>query len=151
MNHGGSATGGSSVGGGATGSNGGSSAQGGSSVSAGGSNNAGAHSAGGNTAIGGSNSAGAAGDSPTGGQSGGGAPDVDAGPQYGTKNCNPANVLCRIAPPSCEFLTVPEVVDNCYGPCVRVSQCACMHPQDCPQPDQYTCYNSDHFCGPFVE
>lgn len=64
-------------------------------------------------------------------------------------DCDPRNVVCKRAAPSCEFGSVPEVVGNCYGDCVRVDRCACSTAQQCPDPNQYTCWGKQH-CGPFV-
>ena len=72
-----------------------------------------------------------------------------AGTSFGLLVCDPSEVLCKRTAPECVFGEVPEVVDGCYGACVKVDRCACSTAAQCPQPDQYTCWSQTH-CGPFV-
>jgi hypothetical protein len=80
----------------------------------------------------------------TGGQSAG-----SAGASSGLLECDPSKVLCKRTAPQCVFGEVPQVLDGCYGECVKVDSCACATAAQCPQPDQYTCWSKRH-CGPFV-
>jgi len=86
-----------------------------------------------------------AGSTSTGGQSAG-----SAGTSTGLLECDPGKVQCRRSAPQCVFGEVPQVVDDCYGECVKVDRCACSTAAQCPQPDQYTCWSKQH-CGPFVK
>ena len=99
----------------------------------------------GGSAAAGSTSA-AAGSASAGNQNGGGS----AGTGSGLLECNPSKVLCKRVAPQCVFGEVPQVVDGCYGECVKVDRCACSTAAQCPQPDQYTCWSQRH-CGPFVK
>jgi hypothetical protein len=101
----------------------------------------GGSSAGGKPSDGGAGSGGAL---ATGGEapSGGAAND-------GLVDCDPQKVLCKRTPPTCAGFTVPEVVDGCYGECVKVERCACSSASQCPDPGQFTCWSKQH-CGPFV-
>jgi hypothetical protein len=127
----------------------------------GGSTSAGAPSASGSTAVGGSagTSAGgsvASGGAPTTGGviSGGAAATGGEAPSGGSTSdglvdCDPKKVLCKRTPPTCAGFTVPEVVDGCYGECVKIERCACSSANQCPDPGQFTCWSKQH-CGPFV-
>jgi len=72
-----------------------------------------------------------------------------AGTSTDLLECDPSKVLCKRTAPQCVFGEVPQVVDGCYGECVKVDRCACSTAAQCPQPDQYTCWSQTH-CGPFV-
>jgi len=72
-----------------------------------------------------------------------------AGASAGLLQCDPNQVLCKRTAPQCVFGEVPQVVDSCYGECVKVDRCACSTAAECPQPEQYTCWARSH-CGPFV-
>ena len=106
-----------------------------------------AGSASGGSAVGGS----ASGGSPTGGQ-----PDAQAGAgneggsASGLVDCDPKKILCKRVAPQCDAGEVPSVAGSCYGDCVKVEQCACSSADQCPQPNEYTCWAKQH-CGPFVE
>jgi hypothetical protein len=42
-----------------------------------------------------------------------------------TRSCNPQNVICALAPPSCAAGSLPAVADGCYaGACLPASQCS---------------------------
>jgi len=82
----------------------------------------------------------------------GGEPEAAAGASGELVDCNPHNILCRIAPPECAPFEVPMVEGTCYGPCVSISSCACATADDCPagEPDgQYPCWGGMH-CGPLL-
>ena len=84
----------------------------------------------------------------TSGSASGGATGVSgAGPEL--FECDPKKVLCKIVAPQCAQFEVPSVAGNCYGPCVKIDRCACAAANQCPDPDQYTCWGSKH-CGPYV-
>lgn len=83
------------------------------------------------------------------------APDVDVAPDArtdagSTASCRPRDVTCDEAEPTCDFGFGPSVVDGCYGPCVRIESCPCEGPDDCPNPEQYTCFNFAQHCGPYL-
>ncbi len=97
----------------------------------------------------------------TGGVSGGvatsgGQPDAqagagnEAGSGSALVDCDPKNILCERVAPDCSAGEVPSVAGSCYGDCVKVERCACNAAEQCPQPDQYTCWAKQH-CGPFVQ
>lgn len=64
--------------------------------------------------------------------------------------CDPERVICRLAPPTCSNGEIPSVIDDCWGPCIAVRDCACDHPGTVPGgcPEGYACYNFDSHCGP---
>lgn len=64
-------------------------------------------------------------------------------------SCDPKKVSCKRAAPQCAPGEVPSVVGNCYGECVKIERCACSDAEQCPEPNQYTCWARQH-CGPFV-
>ena len=65
-------------------------------------------------------------------------------------DCDLDKVACEAATPSCPEGEVPSVHGICYGPCVGIEQCECSGPEDCPEPEQYTCWLSAGHCGPYV-
>lgn len=75
--------------------------------------------------------------------------DNAAGGADGLVDCDVRKVLCKRRPPECEQGSVPSVDVNCYGDCVKIDQCACSAAEQCPDPNQYTCWAKQH-CGPFV-
>lgn len=128
--------------------------------SATGGNASGGSASGGGTSGGSANGGGSSG-SANGGSSGGvttgGQPDAqagagnEAGAGAGLVDCDPLKITCKRAAPPCDPGEVPSVDDvgNCYGECVKIDRCACSAAQQCPDPDQYTCWAKQH-CGPFV-
>jgi hypothetical protein len=68
-----------------------------------------------------------------------------------TISCDPSKILCKRVAPTCATGEVPSVEGSCYGACVKIDQCACAAPADCPSPDQYTCHMNVKRCGPFVQ
>jgi len=64
-------------------------------------------------------------------------------------SCDARQVLCRVATPQCAVGEAASVVGTCWGKCVNIAECACASPDECPLPDQYTCWMKSH-CGPFV-
>jgi hypothetical protein len=104
------------------------------------------------TVAGGSAASGA----PSGGSASGGQPDAQAGAgseggsASGLVDCDPKKIVCKRAAPECDAGEVPRVEGSCYGDCVKVEQCACGSADQCPQPNEYTCWAKQH-CGPFVE
>jgi hypothetical protein len=83
----------------------------------------------------------------SGGSSDGGEPA--SGGSDGFVDCDTRKVMCKIAVPDCAANEAPSVVGTCYGPCVRIDDCACKTAAECPDPNQYTCWMQQH-CGPFV-
>lgn len=75
------------------------------------------------------------------GSSGGGA--------GGLVDCDPKKIMCKRATPVCEAGEVPSVEGTCYGDCVKVDRCACNAADQCPQPEEYTCWAKQH-CGYYV-
>ena len=142
----GSATAGSSPSGAGTSSTAGGSAKAGSA--SGGSASSGAS----GSAAGGS----AAGGVDVGGSASGGQPDAQAGASNeggstaALVDCDPQKIMCKRLAPVCEAGEVPSVAGSCYGDCVKIDQCACRSADQCPQPNEYTCWGKRH-CGPFVE
>jgi hypothetical protein len=67
-----------------------------------------------------------------------------------TISCDQSKILCKIAAPICATGEVPSVNGACYGACVKIDQCACAAPADCPSPNRYTCHMNVMRCGPFV-
>jgi hypothetical protein len=65
-------------------------------------------------------------------------------------DCDPRKVMCERAAPACDDGTVPSVEGSCYGPCVKIDNCACDEAADCPEALVYTCHLSAHHCGPFL-
>jgi hypothetical protein len=114
------------------------------------------------SASGGSSSAGGSqGGNPTGGSSGGvsatgGQSEAQAGDGNvaggagGLVDCDPKNILCKRLAPTCDAGQVPSVSGSCYGDCVKIERCACDAAEQCPEPNEYTCWSKQH-CGPFVE
>lgn len=74
----------------------------------------------------------------------------DGSSSDGSVSCDARMVLCRIAPPTCAEGLVPSVSDSCYGACVPIDDCVCAGPDDCPDPDHYTCHNFRQRCGPYL-
>jgi hypothetical protein len=98
----------------------------------------------------------AAGSVGEGGSASGGQPDAQAGAgseggsASGLVDCDPKKIVCKRLAPVCEAGEVPSVAGSCYGDCVKIDQCACSSADQCPQPNEYTCWAKQH-CGPFVE
>jgi hypothetical protein len=65
-------------------------------------------------------------------------------------SCDPRSVTCRVATPECGEGMVPSVEGNCYGPCVPIASCPCGGPDECPDPDHYTCHRSAGHCDYYV-
>lgn len=65
-------------------------------------------------------------------------------------SCDRRNLLCRVADPVCPTDQVPEIISNCFGPCVPIDQCVCSSPADCPHAEMYTCHNYRQRCGPYL-
>jgi hypothetical protein len=68
----------------------------------------------------------------------------------GLSECNPTEVTCKAFPPECPTNQVPSVDGTCWGECVKIEQCACTMADDCPNPNEYTCWMQQH-CGPYVK
>jgi hypothetical protein len=109
------------------------------------------------TAGSGSNSGGsAAGGVASAGFASGGRPDApagagnDGGTGAGLVDCDPTKIMCKRLAPECDAGEVPRVEGGCYGECVKIDQCACRSAEQCPQPNEYTCWAKQH-CGPFVQ
>jgi len=125
----------------------------GGSTAAGGSSGAGtaAGKAGSTATAGAANGGSSSGNAPTAGQ-----PDAQAGAgnEAGSTgdlvDCDPKKILCKRLAPTCEAGQVPSVAGSCYGDCVKIERCACNAAEQCPAPDQYTCWAKQH-CGPFVQ
>ena len=100
---------------------------------------------------GGGTAGGASGAAPTtGGQAGAQAgAGSNGGGAGGLVDCDPKKISCKRAAPVCGAGQVPSVDGSCYGDCVKVAQCACTAADQCPQPNEYTCWAKQH-CGPFV-
>jgi hypothetical protein len=86
----------------------------------------------------------------SGGSASGGSAAGGAAGNTGLVDCDPRKVLCRVLTPECPANEVPSVNGSCYGPCVKVDQCRCSVADECPQPDEYTCWAKQH-CGPYVK
>jgi hypothetical protein len=63
-------------------------------------------------------------------------------------NCDPGDLRCTLAEPTCPDGMVASVVKGNYGPCVPFSDCRCEFGWECPQSDKYTCDATAHRCGP---
>jgi hypothetical protein len=79
-----------------------------------------------------------------------GGADNEGGTATGLVDCDPKKIVCKRLAPVCEIGEVPRVEGSCYGECVKIDQCACGSAEQCPQPDEYTCWAKQH-CGPFVQ
>jgi len=109
------------------------------------------------SATSGSSSGGSVGGSAAGGGAAatGGQPDAqagtgsDGGSAVGLVDCDPKKIFCKRAAPVCAAGQVPSVDGTCYGDCVKVDECACNAADQCPQPEEYTCWAKQH-CGPYV-
>ena len=119
----------------------------------------GAAAAGGSKAGSGSSSAGTSSGAAQGGSSSGtgndeaGAPAQaeGGGPSGGLVDCDARKVLCKLLPTDCPgAFEVHAVEGTCWGDCVKIDQCACNAAADCPDPNQFTCWASEH-CGPYVQ
>jgi hypothetical protein len=89
--------------------------------------------------------------STTGGQSEAQAGEGNAtGGAGGLVDCDPKKILCKRLAPTCDAGQVPSVSGSCYGDCVKIERCACNAAEQCPEPNEYTCWSKQH-CGPFVE
>jgi hypothetical protein len=75
-------------------------------------------------------------------------PATDAG--HGATSCDPRQVTCKDAAPTCPDSQVPEVVDACFGACVPIDACACDGPDACPDSNHYTCHMFKMRCGPYL-
>lgn len=70
------------------------------------------------------------------------------GPCMMGASCDPREVLCRLAPPTCPAGQVPSVAGTCWGPCVPVDECRCAVAAACPEPTKYTCQVGRGRCAP---
>jgi hypothetical protein len=68
----------------------------------------------------------------------------------GSIDCDPRRVTCERGTPKCPGGQVPSVKNGCYGDCVSSEACACEGPEQCPQPDSYTCLLSAKHCTPYL-
>lgn len=73
--------------------------------------------------------------------------DTDAGRKI---SCDPRQLTCRRAAPTCDYGFVPRIVNGCYGECVAIDTCVCDGPEACPNEDRYTCNNSRQRCTPYL-
>ena len=64
-------------------------------------------------------------------------------------DCDVRKVTCKRSTPECGTFQVPSVEGSCYGDCVKIDRCACSSADECPDPNQYTCWSKTH-CGPYV-
>lgn len=118
---------------------------------------------------GGQANSGNAGDGEAAGATGGGASDANNGSSGGSANdggnpgsgdaaangdastakidCDPRRILCKIAETPCPEGEVHEVIDRCYGPCVKITACPCDEAADCPHDEAYTCWNHTKHCN----
>jgi hypothetical protein len=96
---------------------------------------------------GGKPSAGSAGQA-FGGQGGKGGEPPNGAPTL--VDCDPSQVVCKIATPTCPAGQVPSVEGTCYGACVKIERCACTAADQCPDSNQYTCWVGPKHCGPYV-
>jgi hypothetical protein len=117
----------------------------GSSGSGGGSSGGSANS-GGNAGSSGGSSSGSSGTGGSGGSSAGAGGDAGAA----GVSCDARDVVCRAAAPVCAEFEVPSVEGQCWGACVAVDLCVCSGPDDCPEPETYTCHNFRQRCGPYL-
>jgi hypothetical protein len=65
-------------------------------------------------------------------------------------DCDLRKIACNAAEPSCGDGRTASVSGVCYGPCVSIERCVCSGPEQCPDPDHYTCHRSAGHCGPYV-
>lgn len=65
-------------------------------------------------------------------------------------DCDLRKVACDEAEPECAEGATASVSGVCYGPCVSIESCTCSGPEECPDPDHYTCHRSAGHCGPYV-
>lgn len=65
-------------------------------------------------------------------------------------HCDHREVVCRAAEPVCPEMQVASVIGTCWGPCVRIDQCVCSGPQDCPHEETFACHLYRQRCGPYV-
>jgi hypothetical protein len=80
----------------------------------------------------------------------GGEPSSSGGAGDPLIDCDPKQVACKIATPTCPTGQVPSVEGTCYGECVKIEQCACAQAEQCPDSNQYTCWIGAKHCGPYV-
>ncbi|MDB4986039.1 MAG: Kazal-type serine protease inhibitor domain protein [Myxococcaceae bacterium] len=79
-------------------------------------------------------------------------PDASSSSDAGDESdvsCDP-HVECKRAPPDCPSGQLPQVIDTCWGDCVKAERCVCHSADQCPQSDQYACHLSAGHCGPYV-
>ena len=70
-------------------------------------------------------------------------------PTFGLKFENlDGAVSCADPQPTCPQGQVSSVVNDCYGPCVAVSQCRCLYHWMCPELAVNTCLIGQYRCGP---
>lgn len=87
------------------------------------------------------------GDFRSGGGAAGEAGAAGSGGSGSRSECNPTKVTCKALPPECPASQVPSVEGSCWGDCVEITQCACAQTSDCPNNDEYFCWDEQH-CGP---
>jgi len=75
---------------------------------------------------------------------------VDRQSSDADRDCDPTQILCRRAVPVCPEGQVPSRMGACYGECVAPERCACSGPEQCPNPDKYTCHMHVRHCGPYL-
>ena len=81
---------------------------------------------------------------------GNGAPDASSPADAsieGPVSCDPRELRCKIAETPCPAGEVHQIVDACYGPCVRITACRCDKPEGCPHEETYTCWNNTQRCN----
>jgi hypothetical protein len=57
---------------------------------------------------------------------------------------------CRRAEPVCPEGQVPQIIDGCYGDCVRIDQCVCEVVEACPRPEEFTCIGATNRCSYYL-
>jgi hypothetical protein len=62
-----------------------------------------------------------------------------AGPCDEGTNCDPTDLRCSEAEPSCPEGMLPSIIHGQYGPCVPFASCRCEYAWECPKRDQYVC------------
>ncbi len=65
-------------------------------------------------------------------------------------SCDRRDIRCRALEPTCPDGEIASVVGTCWGPCVRIDECVCETPEECPDSDRYTCHRFRSRCGPYL-
>lgn len=63
-------------------------------------------------------------------------------------SCTKEQVRCTDPAPNCAKGQVPSVVNDCWGPCVDVTQCRCLYHWQCPDLAVNSCIEGTFRCGP---